>query len=258
MNLFRNLKITHQFLILFGILIIGFTVIGLTYKQVLDVEKGSASLLQQVNAFGDLVYRMSGDVAAMNAEETNFQLTNDLQYAENFETLAGQTQQKIDRLEQTVPERKALGLVTQTREGLTAYEDAFTDLVDIRVLLGLDEKTGLHGEMRAAVHTIEDTVRGLGEQGLLVSMLQMRRHEKDFVQHGDPKYIRAMAEEQAAFADLLNNSPLPTEAKDSITREISAYEQAFTAFVEGSEQLEARSDDLQTALHVRFDAPAKR
>ena len=143
MNLFRNLKITHQFFLLFGVLIIGFAAIGLAYRQVLDVEQASASRLQQTNAFGDLVNRVSGEVSAMNAEEKGFLLTNDLQQAENFETRVGQVQQNIDALEETVPEEKALGLVTQVRDGLVTYEGAFDALVDTRVLLGLDEKRGL-------------------------------------------------------------------------------------------------------------------
>ncbi len=175
MNLFRNLKITHQFLLLFGILIIGFAAIGLAYKQVLDAEQASASLLQRTNAFGDLVNRVSGDVSAMNVEEKSLLLTNDLQHAENFETLVGQVQQKIDALEETVPEEKALGLVTQLRDGLPAYEDAFDALVDTRVLLGLDQNKGLHGELRAAVHAVEETLRRLGNHALVTSMLQMRR-----------------------------------------------------------------------------------
>ena len=108
MNLFRNLKITHQFLIVFGVLILGFVAIGLAYKQVLDTEQASASLLQKTNAFGDLVNRASADVSAMNAEEATFLLTKDLAQAENFEALAGQVQQKVDDLEQTVPEKKAV------------------------------------------------------------------------------------------------------------------------------------------------------
>ena len=35
MSLFRHLKITHQFLILFGVLLIGFVAIGFAYQQVL-------------------------------------------------------------------------------------------------------------------------------------------------------------------------------------------------------------------------------
>ena len=250
MNLFRNLKITHQFLILFGVLIIGFAAIGLLYKQVLDAEQASGSQLQRTNLFGDLVTRAAGDLSALNADQANFQRTNDLQYADNFGVLAGESQQKINALEQNIPGEKALGLVSQMREGLAAYEDTFDALIDTKVLLGLDENQGLHGELRAAVHAVEERVRGLDNPELVASMLQMRRHEKDFIQREDRKYVRMMAEEQAVFAELLSKTSIPAKEKKAIADEMSTYAKALSAFVDGTEQLEARADDLQTAFYV--------
>ena len=87
MNLFRNLKITHQFLIVFGILIIGFAAVGMIYKQVLDIDQEGTSLLEQTHAFDTLVNSAARDVSAMNAAEIGFKLTGDLQYVENFEAL---------------------------------------------------------------------------------------------------------------------------------------------------------------------------
>ncbi len=250
MNFFRNLKINHQFLIVFGILIIGFAVIGLAYKQVLDVEQTSTLRVQQADKFGGLVNLVSGDVSAMNAEHNEFLLAKDLAHAENFETLVEQVQQKVDGLELTVPDAKALGLISQIREALVAYEDAFDALVDTQVLIGLVETSGLHGEMRAAIQVTEQQLHGLGNDGLVASMLQMRRHEKDFIQRKDSKYLQKMAGEQALFAKRLDKTRIPAKVKNAIASENAAYANAFNAFAKGKQQFETRQEDLNTALYV--------
>jgi len=250
MNPFRNLKITHQFLILFGILVGGFVAIGLAYKQVLDVEQENTSRIQRANTFGEIVSRIAGGASAMDAEEKNFLLTRDLQHAETFEDLIGRAQQEIDALERVLPEQKVLGLIAQLREGLVGYDDAFDALVNTRVLLGLDEKSGLQGEMRAAAHEVEETLRGLDQASLMVSLLQKRRHEKDFILREAPNYIQQMHEEQAIFAGLIDKATFSAQVKDSITDEMTTYDSAFEALATATERLEARADDVQTTLYV--------
>jgi twitching motility protein PilJ len=248
-NLMRNLKITHQFLILFGVLIIGFAAIGVAYKQVLDVNEAGTALLQKTNEFGDLVNQLSGHISEMHAEEKDFLITHDLRYVEHFETLIGEVEQKIIALYEKIPDEKARLLVTQVQEGVAKYKDAFDDMLNTWVLLGLDEKKGLHGEMRAAVHAVEDTVKRLGRIELTASMLQMRRHEKDFIQRQDIKYLRRMDKEHALFADLVEKGKFDAKVKESIMSEMSTYNRAFKAFTKGMGQIEARTDDMQTAVN---------
>ncbi|MGD8589902.1 MAG: methyl-accepting chemotaxis protein, partial [Chromatiales bacterium] len=250
MNLFRHLKITHQFLILFGVLVIGFAVIGLAYRQVLEVEGVSASLLQRTNAFGDLVNQVSNDISAMNAEEKEFLLTHEREHAGNFDTLLTPVYQKIKTLQETIPEERALGLVTQLREALIGYQRAFDTLAETQVQLGLDEASGLYGQMQSAASALTQTLKGLDKPQLVTSLLQMRNLEKDFIQRNDFKYIRRMDTERANFAELLQQSGIPAKTQDEISRELANYAKAFAAVVRGTELVATRDDDLKTAFYI--------
>lgn len=249
MNLIRNLRITHQFLILIGLLIAGFITIGLTYNQVLNVDRASITLLDQTNKFGDSVNRISEKVSEMRAEETSFLKTNNIIHVENFETLVGQAEEQISNLEKIIPDDKVILLVSQLKESLQKYEDAFDSLLDTRVLLGLNENKGLHGELRAAVHVIEDSLRRLGKHDLIASLLQMRRYEKNFIQKHDAKYLRQLSEEQKFFAQLLDKANVSSELKESINAELATYTRAINAFAKGTTLIEVRSDDILTALN---------
>ena len=248
MHPFRNLKITHQFLILFVLLVGGFIAIGLTYVRVLDVEEASASHIRSVNELGAVVNRIVSDISALDAEQKDFLFTKDLQHAEQFETLIGQAYKEIDNLEQIVLEQRTLGLTTQLREELTAYDDSFDALLNGEVLLGLDENRGLQGEMHAAAHVVEESLQGLDQPALGASLLRKRRHEKNFILRNAPRYVEQLHEEQATFAALLDKASIPAHLKEAIRDEMAIYDKGFDAFVMATEQRNARIDDVQTAL----------
>ena len=248
MNIFRNTKITHQFLMVFGVLVIGFIAVGLAYMQVLNVERASAMRIQQTNEFGNLVNLLKADIMEMTVEEAGFLLTRDIQYVEKFEDIIARAEQKIGRLAEEISEQQVLDQVAKLQEDLSSFDDTFHSLVNTQVQLGLNENTGRLGEMRAAEYAIEETLNELGNDKLLASMLRMRSHEKDFILRGEREDVQRMAEEQKIFADLLSKTSIRKAVKNAIAAEMATYTSAFNAFVNGSEQVENRHNDLNTAL----------
>ena len=82
------------------------------------------------------------------------------------------------------PLRKAETL----RAGLNLYVGRFGNVVAAQRTLGFSEKDGLQGRLRQAVHAVEKRLGEFDEPRLAVLMLQMRRHEKDFLLRGDERY----------------------------------------------------------------------
>ena len=82
---------------------------------------------------------------------------------------------------------------------LKKYQETFVAVVDQKRELGLDEKSGLEGRLRSSVHDIESRVEALHEQSLMLTMLTMRRHEKDFMLRRDAKYGDEMKKRNTEF-----------------------------------------------------------
>ncbi|MFX8653078.1 hypothetical protein ABTM19_20345, partial [Acinetobacter baumannii] len=82
---------------------------------------------------------------------------------------------------------------------LADYQGHFDAVVETKQRLGLDEKSGLEGRLRASVHEIEAKVDQLRQPPLLVTMLMMRRHEKDFMLRRDARYGQEMKKRAAEF-----------------------------------------------------------
>ena len=72
------------------------------------------------------------------------------------------------------------------------------------IKLGLNEKLGLTGALRAAVHDIETRLKEINDPRLTIWMLMMRRHEKDFMLRRDQKYVGELKKTAAEFSSTVS------------------------------------------------------
>ncbi|MFW8596221.1 methyl-accepting chemotaxis protein [Cribrihabitans neustonicus] len=116
-------------------------------------------------------------------------------------------------------------------KAITSYETAFHALTASKTRLGLDENSGLEGELRAAVKNAEATLKELDQPVMQVKMLMMRRHEKDFIMRRAPKYLdrlNARIEEFRAFPASYYESPAQQK---EILGLMDTYQKSFAAYV---------------------------
>jgi len=143
---------------------------------------------------------------------------------------------RANLLAQGDPEAQA-GLQELDRR-IKAYQAHFSQAVDASRKLGLDESKGLEGKLRDAVHAVEAIVRDSHQDPLMVSMLQLRRHEKDFLNRDRDEYVKKHEQELVNFNRLLAAAPLPAPSKAQIATLMSNYERGFGDYVEGRHQME--------------------
>ncbi|MBB5047375.1 methyl-accepting chemotaxis protein [Rhodopseudomonas rhenobacensis] len=134
--------------------------------------------------------------------------------------------------------------------GTADYDAHFAALTAARVKLGLKEDKGLEGSLRASVHAIEGALKAFDRPSLAVTMLMMRRHEKDFMLRGEAKSGDDMKKRAAEFSAQLARSDIPAEAQADLGRKLEAYQRDFFAWV-ATAQLAAKE---QSAISARFAA----
>ena len=79
--------------------------------------------------------------------------------------------------------------IARLNNGIAEHAAQFRKVVQLHEQLGLDEKSGLQGALRAAVHEVETKLKEANLESLTIKMLMMRRHEKDFMLRGAEKYV---------------------------------------------------------------------
>jgi methyl-accepting chemotaxis protein len=167
--------------------------------------------------------------------EKDFLLRNDPKKAESQLEISKSVAADIDGLRGKVAAIGKPDLVRQIEAmstSLKQYQAHFASVVEEKLRLGLDEKSGLEGRLRTSVHDIESQVDQLHEQGLLVSMLTMRRHEKDFMLRRDRKYGDDMKTSASEFSAGIENANIPQAAKTELKQKLADYQRDFFAWME--------------------------
>src|SRR4030088_3236016 len=137
---------------------------------------------------------------------------------------------------------------------LKQYQAHFAAVVEQKRQLGLDEKSGLEGRLRSSVHDIESRVDQLHESALVITMLMMRRHQKDFMLRRDAKYGEDMKKRASEFTIGIENANIPEAAKAELKQKLSDYQGAFFAWMETAltlaGELKATSESFSTVEPV--------
>jgi methyl-accepting chemotaxis protein len=135
-------------------------------------------------------------------------------------------------------------------DSITAYLAATSDIYAQVDRLGATENDGLQQRMRASVHAIETRLEEIRADSmgtrleavniLTITMLQMRRHEKDFMLRGDRRrYMDMIGKRQGEFLETLKAAPMLDRTKEELTRLLDDYGRSVNDYAAGVEGLQA-------------------
>lgn len=123
-------------------------------------------------------------------------------------------------------------------DGIVKHKAQFVNVVTLRKAMGVTPEDGMKGELRAAVHNIEDLLENLIKKSdqpqainaIMVQMLMLRRHEKDFMLRVTDKYLKKFSDRIATFTKTVNASPLTDGDKGQLFAELESYNQKFESW----------------------------
>lgn len=250
------MKISVNFIFLFIILMAGtimFGLAGLSYytHNVRDELEEDVIVIEHIYQSLD---KMEIEFLMARRFEKDFLLRQDPKYIDRH----ADAMQHLYDTEHALEEEMALldsmkGQIEPLRElmaAANAYDQSFAALIDSHNTLGLDEKTGLQGALRAAVHNIEERLSEIDHSEMTVKMLMMRRHEKDFIMRKDTKYLdrlNARVEEFLAFpADYYSNA----DQRNEIETLLKEYQASFASYVKISMEEKALRKELSAQYSV--------
>jgi methyl-accepting chemotaxis protein len=174
---------------------------------------------------------IESDVLELRRNEKDFLARKDIKYLDKFNKKILQIKQTLTHLESSFVENdRETTEVRQLKKILGDYNNHFISLVEAQQRIGLHPKDALYGELRAAVHNVEE-ILGNDDFRLLSNMLQLRRNEKDFMLRLDEKYLTKWQGNAAVFVDNIEASTLSASAKEQVTELLSLYQGAFENLV---------------------------
>ncbi|MGE7369900.1 methyl-accepting chemotaxis protein [Neorhizobium sp. NPDC001467] len=249
MSFFSNLRISQRVLLLAILAFAGIIAIAAIFLGQRQIEDGYRSAAETLSQRRAQVAAMSASVRDSLLWEQYFLLHKDMAAVDRFSAATTEVRTILDGLRATAgPE--LVGQLDQLGNGLTAYETSFATLVKNDQELGLDQDSGLQGAMRSAVHSIENRLQTVEEADIRVSMLMLRRHEKDFMLRGDASYLEKHAAEAETFAALVKEAFRPGAQRSRVMDGLEVYRSAFRLYAEASLREAQSQRDVSAAYQA--------
>lgn len=129
---------------------------------------------------------------------------------------------------------KSLDTIAKLQKLLTSYRTAFLVAADQQIALGLDENSGLQGELRKRVRAAQEVVIKAGLLELEVSILSLRRAEKDFILRERDEYVATFGVIMAELKQQVASAKLDAASRQQVGELLVGYNTAFLQFAAGT------------------------
>lgn len=180
--------------------------------------------LKQLEQADKLVEMLKTDVLMLRRHEKDFLLRLDLKHQQLHQDSFQRIGEHSKALRAILTDYQLQTAALDTFEQQAgAYQQSFTALVQKRRDIGLHDKDGLTGAMRAAAHQIENSLADSQNPQQTILLLQLRRYEKDFRLNRDLKYRAHFEKIATALQPLLDTPQQQTLAR---------YQQRFLALTD--------------------------
>ncbi|OIQ51991.1 Methyl-accepting chemotaxis protein 4 [Pseudodesulfovibrio hydrargyri] len=167
--------------------------------------------------------------------EKNFLLRKDEQYTRKAledADKAGQVLEEIVRIKPGLADRcrEALDILRQYREALIQVNDHY-------VAMGLTMKEGLRWAFIQAARNMEaEFAKTAMSEEFVIKLLQMRRHEKNYIIRGDTQYVGRVAKGAQELRAMLSSGYTPGEGAGQL-KALQGYLDAFNNYVDREKRI---------------------
>lgn len=249
--MFKSVSIFARSMILAFIVLAGIATITYHSGQVRTIQA-------KLSEIRDLLDEIEIGILQERRNEKDFLARKKLKYLKKFDVTMQKLEQDIKKVgtlfnANSLPDEELKSL----EKYVQVYKNKFHTIAEQIKKIGLDENSGLRGELRDAVHEAEKAVRSIGDYRVLSDILMLRRNEKDFLIRKNPKYIKKFQKNfekiQASVAQL-PDSP----QKGVISEKLKVYAEKFDNLTQAYQTLGLTPDsglhgELRSAIHKTED-----
>lgn len=229
MGFLKNFRILFQVSLISAIALAGFITIGLIYFVSSSNQSEVLSAGEYSQDGKDIVDEISYDFLNARRAEKDFIVRLNNKYAKKHAVIVAGVFPKIEKLREYNFGADTQNQIDDISLKFGKYVKQFNKVVKGWHEFGLTSKDGLRGSLRKSVHDVEKKLKEFDEPRLMVTMLMMRRHEKDFFMRVVDKYVGRMDKRLAEFVAQISTSNIPPVAQDDILKLMSAYHSDFKA-----------------------------
>ncbi len=179
--------------------------------------------------------------------EKDFLLYRDMAHVQRVDRFNERIRSEVNQLSRIEEWTDATPVGKRIIAAMDEYGATFQEIVAAWRTKGLDHESGLQGRFRETIHEVESRVSDLGEPHLLVSLLQIRRGEKDYLLRGGADYVARVRSLTDRFQRAVENTTMPEAGKKRLLSLMDRYRNDFLALVAQNDHIDAISGRMRTA-----------
>lgn len=234
----KSLSLKQKFYLLIGVVSVAFLVIAsytfLSFNRIKKVHDGSQ--LTVGLKIMNLEHRRA-EKNFFSRETTNpeFFSTHKSKYVDLFKTCSDSIDILLTQLSENtiIMDDELKGWITDFNTITGLYESSFNKIVEATIQRGFKDY-GLEGELRKSVQEAEHlTLESAATGPLMVSVLTLRRHEKDFMLRQDLKYV----DDFNAEADNALSLTKGKKNGEAIANALTDYRAKFNALINKEKEI---------------------
>lgn len=235
-------------------LVITFTIIAANFwfDQKKEKIEQIALQLQSINLNTQIINRLESEFFKDEIINVDFHVQGKSKYLSQRDSLLTQVRFSLKSLENN-PETASFNIKSKIDSIVNfynEYEGIFTQLVAIIRHRGFKDY-GLEGYMRAAIHQVEDSGKVHLPDRHKVTVLMIRRHEKDFILRKQSRYIDSLNKEVKKLRAYVKTSVWPTRVKYRLDGDLQLYQELFMTLAEAEATIGYNNDQgIQRDLKV--------
>ncbi|MGE4456241.1 MAG: methyl-accepting chemotaxis protein, partial [Arcobacteraceae bacterium] len=175
-----------------------------------------------------LVEKLNSQMLELRKHEKDFLMRNELKYKDEFVKTIQNLEQTSAKLSMNLKKEDIENKDIDTFLKLIKdYSQIFLSVVEKQRQIGLNATDALYGNLREAVHNVENFAKKSNDTTLLSDVYELRKHEKDFMLRKELKYVNNFSQKIdkliQSIKDENNNKNLQTYKNNFI--KLVEYEQ---------------------------------
>lgn len=230
----HSLRLSHKIYSISALGIVGLLAVGGLYLWGNASQSTARYANESAQSLGDLQNSVFVTFLKLRRAEKDFLLRKDEKYIQLHQQLSKEVAGELEEMRRRTAAAGQSDLsqkLNTIQSGYENYEQHFAVLSGARIKLGLKEDLGLEGSLRKSVHEIETGLKAFDAPALTVTMLMMRRHEKDFMLRGEAKSGDDMKKRATEFSSQLAEANVPATAKAELLQKLAVYQRDFFAWM---------------------------
>ncbi len=254
MKSFKDYKISTKLFAGFGVVLLLMAVVAyMSHHNLTGTVASFDDVIKQDLAIKNYNAEINVYMLQARRSEKDFLLRKDLKYVPRVEeavTKIKELGRELASLEAQANNPKGVEAANKVIELSDKYLTMFKKVVEAWETKGLDHKSGLQGQFRQVAHELAAAFENSNDERLMVDLLTIRKHEKDYLLRKDEKYVKKAQEQLAVLQLDAMGSDMSADEKQLVRDNSARYEQKFLALVEQDKEINGYVAQMRDAVHA--------